>query len=86
MGYLFHSAYHSNGYAYESTKALIHYLAETYGINQFAAGTAIDNMPSCHLLKKLGFICISTEMVSLDGNSSFLGGNFVLDLQKIVRN
>ena len=47
----------------------------------FTAGTALENMPSCRLLKKLGFACISTETVSFDGKCSFQGGCFILEPQ-----
>lgn len=79
LGYCFHSVYHSNGYAYESTKALVEYLFKEYGATSFTAGTAIDNIPSCKLLEKLGFTCASIETVSFDGDFSFQGGNFVLN-------
>lgn len=81
LGYCFHSAFHSNGYAYESTKALIEYLVKEYSASSFTAGTAIDNIPSCRLLEKLGFTCVSVENVSFDGDFSFQGGNFVLNLK-----
>ena len=81
FGYCFHSAYHSKGYAHESTKALIEYFANECGAIQFTAGTAIDNIPSCKLLEKLGFVCISTETVSFDNSFSFQGGNFVLKVK-----
>lgn len=81
LGYCFHSAYHSNGYAYESTKALVDYFASEYGVTNFTAGTAIDNIPSCRLLDKLGFSLISTETVSFDNVFSFQGGNYVLNIQ-----
>ena len=81
LGYCFHSAYHSNGYAYESTKAMIEYLFKEYGASSFTAGTAIDNIPSCRLLEKLGFVCTSTETVSFDNVFSFQGGNFELNVK-----
>ena len=81
LGYCFHSAYHSNGYAYESTDALIKYLAAECGANHFTAGTALDNKPSCKLLEKLGFVCVTTETVSFDNAFSFQGGNFELHIK-----
>ena len=81
LGYCFHSAFHSNGYAYESVKALIDYLALTHNVAAFTAGTALDNIPSCKLLKKLGFRCVSTEYLSLNEGFSFEGGNFMLSFQ-----
>lgn len=80
LGYCFHSAYHSKGYAYESTKALIEYLITECSVTDFTAGSAIDNIPSCRLLEKLGFVCVSTETVSFDNIFSFQGGNFVLNV------
>lgn len=81
LGYCFHSAYHRNGYAYEGTNAVIAYFAEKCGAAGFTAGTAMDNIPSRKLLEKLGFACVSAETVSFDGNFSFQGGNFVLNLK-----
>ena len=71
LGYCFHSVYHSKGYAYESAQALIDYFAKEYGVTKFTAGTAIDNIPSCKLLAKLGFACVSTEKVSFHNGFSF---------------
>ena len=81
LGYCFHSAYHSKGYAYESTKALVEFLVAECGVISFTAGTAIDNRPSCRLLEKLGFVCASTETVSFDNVFSFQGGNFELNVK-----
>ena len=81
LGYCFHSAYHSNGYAYESTDALVKYFANAYSVTHFTAGTAVDNKPSCKLLEKLGFVCVSTETVSFDNVFSFQGGNFELNIK-----
>ncbi len=81
LGYCFHSAFHSNGYAYESIKELIDHFAKENNVTMFTAGTAIANTPSCKLLKKLGFKCVSTEYLSFNGDFSFEGGNFILNLQ-----
>lgn len=81
LGYCFHSTFHSNGYAYESTRALINYFIQEYNATTFTAGTAIDNIPSCKLLEKLGFKCVSTEYISFNEDFSFEGGNFILNIQ-----
>lgn len=81
LGYCFHSAYHSNGYAYEGTNALVKYFVNERGATGFTAGTAINNIPSCRLLEKLGFSCVSTETVSFDNIFSFQGGNFELNIK-----
>lgn len=81
LGYCFHSTFHSNGYAYESISALIDYFIQEYNAATFTAGTAIDNIPSCKLLEKLGFKCVSTEYISFNEDFSFEGGNFILNKQ-----
>lgn len=78
LGYCFHSAYHANGYAYESTSAVIEYFAKERGAANFTAETALDNVPSRRLLEKLGFVHTSTETISFDGSFSFQSGKYVL--------
>ena len=80
LGYCFHSAYHSNGYAYESVTALIEYFAKEHHVISFTAETAIENTPSCRLLERLGFVHVSTETVSFDEKFSFQSGNFALKI------
>lgn len=85
LGYCFHSAYHGKGYAFESATMLMKYLKEQFDAKIFTAGTAIDNIPSCKLLKRLGFECQTTETLSFHKDSSgedisFQGGNFVYKL------
>ncbi|MBQ8382699.1 MAG: GNAT family N-acetyltransferase [Clostridia bacterium] len=79
LGYCFHSAHHSKGYAYESIRALIDFWVSDHGAVHFTAGTALENAPSCKLLDKLGFTCVSTETVSFDNVFSFQAGIFVLN-------
>ena len=80
LGYCFHSAYHSNGYAYESVTALIEYFAKEHHVSSFTAATAIENTPSCRLLERLGFVYVSTEIVSFDEKFLFQSGNFALKI------
>ncbi len=76
LGYCFHSAHQRKGYARESVTALLSFMAQTYPVARFTAGTALDNTPSCEFLKKLGFTLVSTQQVCFDGSFSFQGGNF----------
>lgn len=87
LGYCFHSSYYGNGYAFESCTAMLKYINQHFRINSFTAGTAIDNVPSCNLLMKLGFRCEETEILSFHkdefgNNISFEGGNFVLEVEE----
>ena len=82
LGYCFNSAYHGKGYAFEGCTALMEYIAQTYVVTCFTAGTALKNIPSCRLLEKLGFVQTGTETLSFhkdeDGNDIvFEGGIFV---------
>lgn len=81
LGYCFHSAYQGHGYARESIAALIDSM-QREGVEQFEAGTALDNLPSVYLLKALGFHQQGTERVSFYQDPSgraifFDGGTFV---------
>ena len=78
LGYCFHSAYHSKGYAFESIIAVIEYFVKEHLAVSFTAATALENTPSCRLLERLGFAHISTETESFDGKSLFQSGNFAL--------
>lgn len=82
LGYCFHSAYHSQGYAKESHLALFAYL-RSLGVTRVTAGTALNNTPSVALLNALGFHLIATEDVSFYHDSDgtdlvFTGGIFEL--------
>ncbi len=84
IGYCFHSLYRKKGYAKESLTAVIDYL-RTIGITKLTAGTAVNNIPSVHLLESLGFSLLETEDVSFykdeKGNDIvFKGGIFELNL------
>ena len=83
-GYCFHSAYHGQGYAKESLKALLANLPRENS-QRCIAGTALKNTPSVHLLHTLGFRKVGVERVSFyqdqHGHPIFFdGGIFVYDL------
>lgn len=81
LGYCFSSAHHSRGYACESAQAVLEYMRRARNAQVFTAGTALDNLPSRRLLEKLGFRLVSTQTMSFDGQFSFEGGNYRLDLR-----
>lgn len=62
-GYCFHSRYHGRGYARESLRRLMEWLAKD-GRKRFVAGTAFNNLPSVRLLDSLGFQKVGEEKVS----------------------
>lgn len=81
LGYCFHSAFHCHGYAFESCEALMRELTQLYPAAGFTAGTALKNVPSCKLLRKLGFVLVETETLAFhkdeNGNDiRFEGGKF----------
>lgn len=70
-GFLFHSAYHRQGYARESLSAVLEWAAQGKH-TVFAAGTAILNRPAARFLEAMGFRRIDAGDVILhkdeDGN------------------
>ena len=84
LGYCFRTDFHRRGYAFEAVSAMMGYMEER-GASVFTAGTALDNTPSCGLLKKLGFVLVSTETLAFRKDAqgreiAFVGGNFVRDV------
>ena len=55
LGYTFSYRHHRKGYAYESLSALINMLHERYPEWDFISFTEPENVPSIHLLLKLGY-------------------------------
>lgn len=87
IGYCFNSHYFKKGYAVESCQALLKWITNNYNIYNFTAGTAIENIPSVNLLKKLGFKLVRIEKMSFqkDNNGNdivFNGGCFELCINK----
>lgn len=82
LGFCFHSDYQGRGYAFESCRAIMDYMASERNVRVFTAGTAMKNKPSCKLLERLGFILQKTERLSFQkdakGNDlTFEGGIFI---------
>ncbi len=76
VGYSFHSSVHGRGYAFESISALLDILESTGVVGKFTAGTALDNLPSVKLLKRLGFEQVSEEEICFYEGHPFRGGTF----------
>ena len=86
IGYCFNSKYEHNGYAIESCSAIIKWISDNYEVNKFTAGTALENIKSVNLLKKLGFkmVCVEKLSFNKDKNGNdiiFDGGNFELKVK-----
>ena len=54
LGYIFHPAYHGQGYASEACRAALRYLFGELGADGIHTGTHPDNAPSIRLLERLG--------------------------------
>lgn len=61
LGYTLSADHQGKGYATEALAALINYLQSDLGKNRFIALIAPENIPSIHLVKRLGFIQIDIE-------------------------
>lgn len=81
IGYCFHSVAQGKGYAAESFRALFPLLEDTCGATLFLARTALENLPSVHLLAALSFLKVGEEQVSFYRDEAgrdlfFTGGIF----------
>lgn len=86
IGFAFKAIHQNKGYAYEAANEFIKYLNKEMNVKTFTAGLGLGNLPSYHLIKKLGFKLISTEEISfrvdeLGNKISFEGGNFELSFE-----
>ena len=82
LGYCFHSDVQGKGYAYKACSAIMEYIEKTRTVKAFTSGTALKNIPSCKLLKKLGFVLTETESLSFHKDEHgkdivFEGGIFI---------
>lgn len=85
LSYCFHSDYQGCGYASEAIEALLKHM-EKSGNKHIVFGTALNNIPSVNLLKRLGFVQLGMEHVSFykDKNGKdiyFDGGIFAKELE-----
>ena len=67
LGYCIHTAEWGHGYATEAAGAAISYARES-GVLRLVSGTAKENLPSRHVLEKLGFSAVGGDDAS-DGLS-----------------
>ena len=89
LGYCFHSDYQGNGYAREACSAILEHIEKTKSVKTFTAGTALENIPSCKLLEKLGFVLEKTETLSFHKDEYgtdivFEGGIFVKKPKEMI--
>ncbi len=55
LGYVFHPAYHGQGYGSKGCRAVLDHAFHELGAQQVTSNTAEANIPSCAMLKSLGF-------------------------------
>ena len=83
LSYVFHSDYHSHGYASEACRAVLAHASERLQATRVVSGTAAANHASCRLLERLGFQKTAEDRGSFrttaDGRPiTFLGYTFEL--------
>jgi [ribosomal protein S5]-alanine N-acetyltransferase len=55
VGYWLGAKYHKQGYMSEAMREAVCYVFETMGLHRIYAYTAVENIPSISMLKKIGF-------------------------------
>jgi RimJ/RimL family protein N-acetyltransferase len=65
FGYVFHADYQGQGYATEACRTMVDHAFGTLNAQRITTGTAAANLPSCRLLKKLGFQVIDRKLGAL---------------------
>ncbi|KKM93210.1 hypothetical protein LCGC14_1210680 [marine sediment metagenome] len=90
FGFVFHPDYHGSGYATEGCKVVLKHVFEVLQADQINTGTAKDNIPSCNLLKRLGFSPIGEDTISLRKEEKrkpieFVGIDFTLSREEWIK-
>ncbi len=83
LGYIFDANHHRKGYATEACRATLNRVFEELHADRVVTGTAAQNVPSCRLLERLGFLMVKQSACSFakrdDGQLiEFLGNEYVL--------
>ena len=55
LGYVFHPSFHGQGYGGEGCRAVLDHAFRKLGAQQVTSNTAEANLPSCAMLRSLGF-------------------------------
>lgn len=71
LGYKFHHDYWGNGYATEACQAAIGIIFSDYHIHRIEARVSPDNLPSIHVLERLGFSYEGLEYKSVQVQGVF---------------
>lgn len=71
IGYKFHHDYWKQGYATEGCQAAISVMFSDYNTHRIEAKVSPDNVPSIHLLERLGFTFEGVEYKSVNVQGSF---------------
>lgn len=72
IGFVFNTRYHSQGYAFESSRALISYGIEHLGVRQVVAMCNGENKASWRLLEKLGLKRVGHFVKQRSGSSTWI--------------
>lgn len=79
IGFAFLPSYHNNGYAYEASKELLHYLEESTDFQTILATTVPQNISSIKLIEKLGLTFYKTDIQEGDKKLNL----YKVDLDKV---
>lgn len=90
LGYCIRSDFQNQGYGREAAGAAVDYAFERLGAVQLVSGTANENIPSCRLLFRLGFVKIHEGPGSFRADESgdpieVIGGAYELDKERYLQ-
>ncbi|MCK5343990.1 MAG: GNAT family N-acetyltransferase [Candidatus Heimdallarchaeota archaeon] len=90
FGFVFHPDYHGSGYATKACQVVLKHIFDAFQAIQVNTGTAKENIPSCNLLRRLGFTSTGENNVSFRtdevGNPiEFVALDFVLSREDYIK-
>jgi len=69
LGWIFHKAYHGQGYATEAAKAVLDFTLRELPVKRIVAACDCRNAPSCRVMEKIGLSLESADGMRRNKNS-----------------